>query len=171
MTKASGLPSRKSILLLRKDQYFRHMRKLLGLILFCLWMHSSYAQTTTPVPSSTASKDDDTMVLALTDTAAESWRRLALVLVQRGYSIAHSDNSLFTVTTNGLYKRRLGTVSVAGTVVNETLLVRMYWGNDTEPGGGQPVPARRKQNDRWAELVAIGQAYGGPVSYTTSVPD
>ncbi len=111
------------------------------------------------------------MVLALSGTPAESWQRLAQVLVQRGYSIAHSDNSLFTLTTNGLYKRRTGTVTVAGTVVNETIQVRLYWGGSSETGGGSPLPARRKQEDRWAELVSIGQAFGGPISYMTSVLD
>ncbi|GAB2478633.1 hypothetical protein GCM10011375_18390 [Hymenobacter qilianensis] len=136
-------------------------------------MQIAQAQTapTAVAASAAASKDDDTMVLALSGTSAESWRRLAQVLVQRGYSIAHSDNSLFTVTTNGLFKRSIGVLSVAGTVVGETLQVRLYWGSASDTGGGQPLLTRRKQSERWVELVAIGQAYGGPVSYTTSVPD
>ncbi|MBC6607822.1 hypothetical protein H8B13_13430 [Hymenobacter sp. BT188] len=148
------------------------MKKLLYVSLLFLSIQVVQAQTATALSGAQiASKDDDTMVLALSGTYAESWRRLAQVLVQRGYSIAHSDNSLFTLTTNGLFKRGVGVVSVAGTVVNETLQVRLYWGSASETGGGQPVLTRRKQGDRWVELVAIGQAFGGPVSYTTSVPD
>ncbi|WP_133273193.1 hypothetical protein [Hymenobacter radiodurans] len=149
------------------------MKKLLYLGLLFLSIQVAQAQTT-PAPAGAqagANREDDTMVLALSGTPAESWQRLAQVLVQRGYSIAHSDNSLFTLTTNGLYKRRTGTVTVAGTVVNETIQVRLYWGGSSETGGGSPLPARRKQEDRWAELVSIGQAFGGPISYMTSVLD
>jgi DNA mismatch repair ATPase MutS len=147
------------------------MKKLLFLGLFLLIQVAQAQTTTAPSGASTASKDDDTMVLALSGTSAESWRRLAQVLVQRGYSIAHSDNSLFTLTTNGLYRRGIGVISVAGTVVNDALIVRLYWGTSENTGGGQPLLSRRKLGDRWVELVAIGQAYGGPISYTTSVPD
>jgi hypothetical protein len=148
------------------------MKKLLYLSLILLSIQIAQAQTSS-VPArakAVTSKDDDTLVLTLTDTPEASWRRLAHVLVQRGYSIQHSDKDLLTISTYPLLKSGLGKVSAAGTVVNNTLLVRLYWGGTAELGGGQPVLTRRK-NNRWGKLVAIGKEFGGSVSYTTAVPD
>ncbi|SMC00359.1 hypothetical protein SAMN00120144_1973 [Hymenobacter roseosalivarius DSM 11622] len=147
------------------------MKKLLCLGLLFLSIQAAQAQTAaTPAARPVASKDDDTMVLTLTDTPEASWRRLAQILVQRGYSIQHSDKDLLTLSTYALYKPGVRVNRVAGTVINGALIVRMYWGAASDTGGGQPLLARRK-HDGWGELVAIGREFGGAVSYTATTID
>lgn len=150
------------------------MKKIFCLGLLSFLMHVAQAQTTAAPVSASAitNKNDDTMLLTPTGTPEASWRRLAEVLVRRGYSIAYSDKELFTLSTHGLIRFGMrGPLRVTGMAMNDALIVRLYWGGSADTGGGEPAPARRRYSEPWSELEAIGRDFGGPVHYTTTIPN
>jgi hypothetical protein len=142
------------------------MKKLFSTVLLALVCQLASAQT------SSASKDDDTAVVEFVGSPEDGWRKLAQVLVERGYSIEHSDKDLLTLTTHTLYRPGPwlgdGSARVAGTVVNGQLIVRMYFGGEEEKGGLQTTRVRRKNSNDWRELETIAQEVGRSVRYTTS---
>ncbi|UOG76872.1 hypothetical protein MTX78_09795 [Hymenobacter tibetensis] len=145
------------------------MKKLFCTALLACFMQAVHAQTTTvPAPHATATKEDDTILLELTATPEASWQRLAQVLVQRGYSIEHSNKDLLTLSTYPLFVPQSGVLRVAGTVVKNTFYLRVYWGGNMETGSGPYVLARQKSEKMWRELEAIAREFGGSIRYTTS---
>jgi hypothetical protein len=144
------------------------MRKLLCLLLWASAAPLALAQTlpsATQAPAAT-SKDDDTLLIDLVDTPEATWRQLAQLLVQRGYAIEHSSNDLLTLATYPMVLDNQA-IRVAGTVVKQTLWLRVYWANEVSNPHHR---ARRRGGNsaEWRELVAIGQQMGGKVRYTVS---
>ncbi|WBA42720.1 hypothetical protein [Hymenobacter canadensis] len=122
------------------------------------------------VLEATATKEHDTMVIELTDAPAVAWRRLAQVLVARGYAIEHSSPELLTLTTYPLSVDN-SAVRVSGMVEGQKLTVRTYSVSQNDSNPEINIRGRRRggDNSQWRELEAIGQQLGGTVRYTTSV--
>lgn len=110
------------------------------------------------------------MVIELTDAPAVAWRRLAQVLVARGYAIEHSSPELLTLATYPL-EVRSSRVRIAGMVEGQKLMVRAYevFQNSGFPELNTRARRRGGDNAEWEELQGIGQQLGGTVRYTTSV--
>ncbi|UOR07318.1 hypothetical protein MUN82_09500 [Hymenobacter aerilatus] len=128
-----------------------------------------YAQLAHAQSSATTSRDDDTILLDLAESPEASWKRLAHILVARGYSIEHSDKDLLTLSTYALGSDAFP-VRVTGTVVNNTLLLRIYEQNAVThvPMPIAVVRRRGGGNSEWRELEAIAQEFGGTKRYTVS---
>ena len=157
------------------------LKKLCCLLLLAGSPSLTYAQLRTvpapvPVPargselSTTASKEHDTMVIELTDAPVAIWRRLAQVLVARGYAIEHSSPELLTLATYALNVNN-SVVRVSGMVEGQTLIVRIHqvFQTDRIPEGNIRIRRRGGDNSEWRELEAIGRQLGGTRRYTTSV--
>jgi hypothetical protein len=160
---------------------FPMLKKLCCLLLLASAPSLTYAQlrmVPAPVPApargsvleATATKEHDTMVIELTDAPAVIWRRLAQVLVRRGYAIEHSSPELLTLTTYPLDVRNTA-LRISGMADGKTLTVRAYTvlHNSTYPETNLRSRRRGGDNSEWQELQAIGQQMGGTIRYTTSV--
>ncbi|UYZ64412.1 hypothetical protein [Hymenobacter weizhouensis] len=153
------------------------MKKLCCLIITAVFFQLAQAQTVVrvqpinlvPGAHATPTRTDDTILVELTDTPEAGWRRLAQVLVGRGYSIAHSDKDLLTVSTHVL-ELPGHPFRVTGMVIGRTVVLRLYLGGEVEHIG---YPTRRSNRGGgnswdWRELEAIARELGGPVQYATS---
>ena len=140
------------------------MKKAAYSILLACCVQVGHAQS-----PATTSRDDDTIVLDLTDSPEASWKRLAHLLVARGYSIEHSDKDLLTLSTYALGSDAFP-VRVTGAVINNTLLLRIYERNTSShvPVSIAIVRRRGGGNSEWRELEAIAQEFGGSRRYTVS---
>lgn len=157
------------------------LKKLCCLLLLAGAPALTYAQVrtvpaTVPAPargsevSTTASKEHDTMIIELTDAPVVIWRRLAQVLVARGYAIEHSSPELLTLATYSLDVEN-SDVRVSGMVEGQTLIVRIYqvYQIDSKPESNVRIRRHGGDNSEWRELEAIGRQLGGTRRYTTSV--
>lgn len=145
------------------------MKKLFCTALLACALEAANAKTSpASAPHATASREDDAILLTLTETPEAGWRKLAQVLVQRGYSIEYSDKELLTLSTYALYVPQSGVLRVAGTVVENTLYLRVYSGGNIETGSGPYILARQKSERAWRELEAIAKEVGGSIRYAAS---
>lgn len=134
---------------------------------------AAQAQTASVVPGAhtTPARTDDTILIELpaADTPEVGWRRLAQVLVSRGYSIAHSDKDLLVLSTHVLELPGLP-FRITGMVAGRTAVLRLYKGGEIEKTGYPTYRANRGggNNWEWRELEAIARDLGGPVQYATS---
>ncbi len=146
------------------------MKKLFCFVALVCCCHLAPAQTTpAAAPRPASSKRDDTILVALSASPEATWRKLAQVLMQRGYSIEHSDQSLLTLSTHPFGQSNFP-VRVTGMVVEQTLVLRMQQWNVPAfgPVGTAPVRRRGGYSTEWRELEAIAQAMGTIVRYTAS---
>lgn len=157
------------------------LKKLCCLLLLAGAPTLTYAQlrmVPAPVPApargsvleTTATKEHDTMIIELTDAPEVIWRRLAQVLVVRGYAIEHSSPELLTLATYPTYVRS-SPMRIAGMVSGQTLTLHAYrlYQYTHNPEANERARRRGGDNAEWKELEAIGLQLGGTVRYTTSV--
>ncbi|MBC8082057.1 MAG: hypothetical protein H7Z21_02495 [Hymenobacter sp.] len=145
------------------------MRKLLLSALLAFPLQAAQAQTppAPPAPRPTTARNDDTILVDLTDTPEAGWRRLAQVLVRRGYSIEHSDKDLLTLSTHALYLSQ--PFRVAATVIDRTVVLRMYGRRvAADILLTERVQRRGSANEEWRELETIARELGGVIRYATS---
>jgi hypothetical protein len=144
----------------------------LGLLFFSFQL--TQAQTypaASPTARPVVNKNDDAIIVELTDTPEAGWRQLAQILMARGYSIEHSDKDLLTLSTY-----QLGYSRVAGMVKNKTMILRMYESvneaayNSQVQYGTPTQRVRRRDNTsgHWRELEAIARELGRITQYMTS---
>jgi len=146
------------------------MKKVFCIVLLALGFQAAQGQTTTAptVARPVVNRNDDAILVALTDSPEATWRKLAQVLVQRGYSIEHSDQSLLTLSTHPFGQSSFP-VRVTGMVLEQTLILRMYEWNVAAFGAVGASPVRRRGDyTGWRELEAIAQEMGTVVRYTAS---
>lgn len=146
------------------------MKKLFCFVVLACCCHLASAQTTTAPPTRpVASKNDDAILVALVGSPEATWRKLAQVLVQRGYSIDHSDQSLLTLSTHP-FGQNSYPIRVTGMVVEQMLVLRMYQWNTPSYGvlGVDLVRRRGGESAEWRELESIAQEMGGHVRYAGS---
>ncbi|WP_133273192.1 hypothetical protein [Hymenobacter radiodurans] len=144
------------------------MKKLLLLSLLFLSIHFAQAQTAT-TPRAPADRNHEIILIELTDSPEATWRRLAQVLMQRGYGIEHSDKDLLTLATYPLEGFGFP-IRVVGLLTDKAIMLRMYQSRGSEPGKFLTERIRRRGGDNveWLELEAIARDMGGRISYAVS---
>lgn len=144
------------------------MKKLLCLSLLFLCIHFVQAQTVT-TPRAPVDRNHEIILIELADTPEATWRRLAQVLMQRGYGIEHSDKDLLTLATYPLEGFGFP-IRVVGLLTDKAIMLRMYQSRDSEPGRllAERIRRRGGDNAEWLELEAIARDMGGRISYAVS---
>lgn len=147
------------------------MKKLFCFFLLVCCCHLALAQTSTAPPTRPASgRNDDAILVAFVGSSEVTWRKLAQVLVQRGYSIEHSDQNLLTLSTHP-FGQNYFPIRVTGMVMEQMLVLRMYQWNIPAFGvlGADLVRRRGGESAEWRELESIAKEMGGQVRYTSSL--
>lgn len=150
------------------------MKNVLLALLLALTGPAALAQTT---PAGTLSTDrkDNTLLVELPDEGEAAWRRVAQVLLDRGYPLAYSDVNLLSLTTAFNPLNSTNSLSVSAVVRGHQLTLRGRSEAASIVGTpsqltvvrrGAPMGGTRPD---WQELEDIARVLGGTVRYTQLV--
>ncbi|WP_019948120.1 hypothetical protein [Hymenobacter aerophilus] len=145
------------------------MKKLL-LPLLLLAVGPALAQL--PALHATPEKNDDTIVLTLTDEPRVAWQRAAGVLAARGYTFRYSDADLLALSTDFIDLKSTSIIAIFVQVQDNQLLLRGRWITGSDLTTNSRAVRRGGflggTSSEWPELEAIAHQLGSTAGYYES---